>query len=112
MMALPIASGVAQDSDFEPPGTEEAAEVEKANAEIDVVYKELMDALDEEGKTSLQEAERAWVKWRDAEAMLSARAGGAVGGSALRVDFLSAQAKLIRERTQVLKEYLKLAREN
>jgi uncharacterized protein YecT (DUF1311 family) len=64
-----------------------------------------MSKLDTEGQKSLQEAQRSWIKWRDNEALLIARIGGAVGGSALRVDYLTAQAKLIRQRTEVLREY-------
>jgi hypothetical protein len=39
--------------------------------------------------------------------MLMARAGGAVGGSAMRVDFAKAQLKLINQRIDVLTEYAK-----
>jgi uncharacterized protein YecT (DUF1311 family) len=34
----------------------------------------------------LKEGQRSWIKWRDDEALLIARVGGAPGGSALRVD--------------------------
>jgi uncharacterized protein YecT (DUF1311 family) len=54
----------------------------------------------------LKEAERSWIKWRDDEAMLMARVGGAVGGSAMRVDFANAQLKLINQRIEALSEYL------
>ena len=37
--------------------------------------------------------------------MYIARHGGAVGGSALRMDYLDAQLKLINERIAVLKAY-------
>lgn len=50
------------------------------------------DDLDaEREKTSLRDAQRAWINWQDAEAMSIARHGGAVGGSALRADFADAQ---------------------
>ena len=101
---------------FEPPGTEEQAAVDKANKELDGVYLELMtkagdpknrtgDLDAERHKTSLRDAQRAWIKWRDAEAMFIARHGGSVGGSALRVDYAEAQLKLINERIAVLKAY-------
>ena len=57
-------------------------------------------------KISLRDAQRAWIKWRDAEALFIARLGGAVGGSALRVDVADAQLKLINDRIAVLKAYL------
>lgn len=102
---MPFKSGYGQDPDWKRPGTEEAAAVEEANKQIDAVYKELMNKLDAAGQKSLREAQRSWIKWRDDEALLIARVGGAVGGSGLRVDFLTAQAKLIRQRTEILREY-------
>ena len=105
---------------WEPPGTQEQAAVDQANKELDRVYGELMakagdpknrtgDLDAEREKTSLRDAQRAWIKWRDAEALFIARLGGAVGGSALRVDVLEAQLKLINERIAVLKAYLSQA---
>src|SRR6266853_1546235 len=103
---IPLSSSYAQDDpNWKRPGTEEAAAVEEANMQIDAVYKQLMNKLDNEGRKSLKDAQRSWIKWRDNEALLIARVGGAVGGSALRMDYLTAQVKLIRERTEVLREY-------
>ena len=112
--ALAVAFGIAfgvssfgqKDPNFTPPGTEELAAVERANATIDAVYAQLRNKLGPEESKSLQEAQRAWIKWRDAEADLIARLGGAVGGSGMRVDFANAQTKLINQRTEVLKKYL------
>jgi uncharacterized protein YecT (DUF1311 family) len=64
-----------------------------------------MGKLDADGQKALKDAERSWIKWRDDEAMLMARVGGAVGGSALRVDFANAQKKLIDQRIEVLTAY-------
>jgi uncharacterized protein YecT (DUF1311 family) len=102
----------AQEPGWEPPGTEETAAVEKANKEIEKVYAALMKKLDAPGQKSLRDAQRSWIKWRDDEALLIARVGGAVGGSSLRVDFLTAQADLIRERTEVLQSYVEKADDN
>jgi uncharacterized protein YecT (DUF1311 family) len=102
----------AADADFKPPGTEENAAVDQANKKLDAVYKQLMGKLDEQGQKALKNAERSWMKWRDDEAVLMARAGGTVGGSALRVDFANAQKKLIDQRIQVLGEYAKQAAGN
>jgi uncharacterized protein YecT (DUF1311 family) len=101
-----------KDPEFKPPGTEETAAVDQANAKLDAVYKQLMGKLDVDGQKALKEAERSWIKWRDDEAMLMARVGGAVGGSAMRVDFANAQLKLINQRMEVLGEYLKQAAAN
>jgi uncharacterized protein YecT (DUF1311 family) len=107
-----LTASYGQDPNFKPPGTEEQAAVDRANAEIDKVYKELMSKLDAEQQKSLKEAQRAWIKWRDAEAELIARVGGAVGGSALRVDDAVAQEKLIKQRTEILRGYLKDVKTN
>ena len=96
-----------QDPEFKPPATEENAAVDQANTRLDAVYKRLMSKLDADGQKTLKEAERSWIKWRDDEAMLIARVGGAVGGSGMRVDFANAQLKLINQRIEVLGEYLK-----
>ena len=96
-----------QDPDFKPPGTEEKSAVDEANARLDGVYQSLISKLDADGQKALKEAERSWIKWRDDEAMLIARVGGAIGGSAMRVDFANAQLKLINQRIEALGEYLK-----
>jgi uncharacterized protein YecT (DUF1311 family) len=96
-----------QDPEFKPPGTEENTAVDQANTRLDAVYKRLIGKLDADGQKALKEAERSWIKWRDDEAMLIARVGGAVGGSGMRVDFANAQLKLINQRIEVLSEYLK-----
>jgi len=101
-----------QEKNFKPPGSDEQAAVDKANVEIDNVYKQLMSKLGAEQQKSLKEAQRAWIKWRDAEADLIARLGGSVGGSAMRVDYANAQTKLIQQRTEVLKGYIKDAESN
>lgn len=111
-MASPFESSYGQDPDWKPPGTEEAAAVERANTQLDAVYKRLMGKLDTDGQKALKKAQLSWIKWRDDEALLIARVGGAVGGSGLRVDFLTAQAKLISGRAAVLKTYLERSDNN
>jgi uncharacterized protein YecT (DUF1311 family) len=103
---MPIKSGYGKDPDFKPPGTEENAAVDQANARLDAVYKRLMGKLDADGQKALKEAERSWIKWRDDEAVLMARVGGSVGGSAMRVDFAKAQLKLIHQRMEVVSKYI------
>jgi len=110
-MTLPYQSK-GKDPDFKPPGTEENAAVDQANAKLDAVYKRLMSKLDADGQKALKEAERSWIKWRDDEAMLMARVGGAVGGSSMRVDFANGQLKLINQRIEVLSGYEKQSASN
>ena len=56
-----------KDPGFKPPGTEENAALDQANARLDVVYKNLMGKLDADGQKALKDAERSWIKWRDDE---------------------------------------------
>jgi uncharacterized protein YecT (DUF1311 family) len=107
IMAVPVESkGQEPNADWKPPGAEEQAAVDQANTRLDAIYKRLMGKLEPDGQKALKEAERSWIKWRDDEAMLIARVGGATGGSGLRVDFANAQLKLINQRIEVLNEYL------
>lgn len=39
-----------------------------ADKKMNVAYQKLLGILDDEGKSTLREAQRAWVVWRDAEA--------------------------------------------
>ncbi len=55
---------------------DEAAKADKA---MNAAYKELMLLLDAEGQEKLKTAQRAWIKFRDAECALAADA--ARGGS-------------------------------
>lgn len=83
-----------------------------ANSSLDRIYQKIIANLDsqiaagEEGsksmKQALVEAERTWIKWRDAEALWRAYSGGAVGGSALNEDLHSALLTLIKERQEYL----------
>jgi uncharacterized protein YecT (DUF1311 family) len=108
MTAVPLESK-GKAPDFKPPGTEENAAVDQANKRLDSVYKQLMGKLDADGQKALKDAERSWIKWRDDEARLMARVGGAIGGSSMRVDFANAQKKLIDQRIELLTGYTKQA---
>lgn len=92
---------------FVRPGAAEAEDVEQAHTEINAIYKQVMAVLSPDTQKRLRTAQRAWIKNRDIEADRIAREGGAIGGSAYRVDHATALAKLIRERTQVLRGYLR-----
>ena len=45
-----------------------AKEFERADAELNAVYKKALAGLDETGKEKLTKAQRAWVAFRDAQA--------------------------------------------
>jgi uncharacterized protein YecT (DUF1311 family) len=90
--------------------------ISEANASLDQTYQKVIADLDakiaagdpsaKNLKGALIEAERAWIKWRDAEALMRAYAGGAVGGSALNEDLHSALLDLIQERQEYLQSLL------
>jgi uncharacterized protein YecT (DUF1311 family) len=94
--------------------------ISEANASLDKTYQKVMADLDgkvaagdasaKNLKNALIEAERAWIKWRDAEALMRAYAGGAVGGSALNEDLHSALLDLIKERKEYPRAFLKAVR--
>ena len=53
IIALPLESK-GKDPEFKPPGTEENAAVDQANAKLDAVYKQLMGKLNAEGQKALK----------------------------------------------------------
>ncbi|HCN75604.1 MAG TPA: hypothetical protein DIT13_00240 [Verrucomicrobiales bacterium] len=78
------------------PGEVESKLLERAHAEIDHVYKTVMDTLIPAQQESLRQEEREWISWRDAEADRIARRTS-VGGSAYRVDRLNAMIDLVKK---------------
>ena len=88
----------------ERPGLREEAAAEKANKQLDGVFRDLMSKADTKMKIRLRAAQLAWIKWKNAEANYIARRV-AVGGSALRVAYAEAEEKLVNERIVVLKAY-------
>lgn len=75
---------------------------EKADAELNRVYKKLLDSLDEDGKAKLVKAQRAWIAYRDAESEFAA--DEARGGSMAPMLLYGAQAKMTRQRVAALRE--------
>jgi uncharacterized protein YecT (DUF1311 family) len=91
-------------------------QIAKANNDLDRVYQKILAVLKSRlnagepiaktVKDSLVQAERAWIQWRDAEALWRAY-GGAEGGSALREEYNENLLKLINERKELLERSLK-----
>jgi uncharacterized protein YecT (DUF1311 family) len=100
-VSIPVRNALAQD---QRPGTREQAEADRANKNLDNVYRDLMAKADTKMKIRLRAAQLAWIKWKNAEANYIARRV-AVGGSALRVAYAEAEEKLVNERIVVLKAY-------
>lgn len=76
------------------------AEFEKADGELNALYKKKLGEEDEEGRKKLIASERAWVAYRDAEASYEADAKR--GGSMEPMIYNEACARLTRERMKEL----------
>ena len=50
-----------------------AEKAERAEAELNKIYKEIMASLDKERQNALRKEERAWIKWREAECARQAK---------------------------------------
>jgi uncharacterized protein YecT (DUF1311 family) len=95
---------------------EQRNQIEAADAELRGVYQKILAALHDRivggdqtavlFKDALVKAEAAWMRWRDAEALLRAYAGGAVGGSALREDVHQNLLSLIAKRKEYMQKLL------
>lgn len=92
------------ESTWQRPGTNENQLLDQAHAEIDQVYKALLNSLNTAQQEVLRKEEREWIKWRDSEAERIAHKSS-IGGSAYRVDYLNAMTGLVRKRTQYLRNY-------
>jgi uncharacterized protein YecT (DUF1311 family) len=69
-VAFPFAEAYAQSQSQM--NQEEYARFEKADANLNKIYVQLLAKLDAEGKAKLRAAQRAWVIFRDAQADLEA----------------------------------------
>ena len=101
LISVPVGNARAEE---ERPRLREEAAADKANKQLDVVYRDLMAKADTKMKTRLRAAQLAWIKWKNAEANYIARRV-ALGGTALRVAYAEAEEKLVNERIVVLKTY-------
>ncbi len=79
---------------------------QQLDRELNAVYKRLLDTLDDEGKTRLKKAQRAWIAFRDAEADFSADFGR--GGSIAPSLYNASLAELTRQRIAQLQEQLRM----
>jgi uncharacterized protein YecT (DUF1311 family) len=100
----------AADSDDEPVQTqaemnqEAAADFQKADAELNQIYKQVRAGLDADGQAKLKTAQRAWLAYRDAEAELEAAPNE--GGSIYPMIVANVKARLTEARVKELKEVL------
>lgn len=82
-----------------------AESFKKADKELNEVYAKVLANLDDEAKENLKRAQRAWVAWRDAEAVFRADAE-ARGGSMWPLVHEGIRSRLTKERVKGLKELL------
>ena len=76
----------------------------KADAALNIVYKQLLNQLDAEGKTKLQAAQRLWLKYRDAEC--ESESDDYRGGSILPMIYSECAERVTKARTAELKDRL------
>jgi uncharacterized protein YecT (DUF1311 family) len=82
-----------------------AADFEKADAQLNKVYKQVQAGLDAEGLAKLKAAQRAWIAFRDAEADFEADAE-ARGGTMAPCIYNGVRQQLTETRTADLKALL------
>lgn len=81
-----------------------AADAKKADAAMTAVYKKLMAAQDEKGKKLLLEAQRAWIKYKEAHCTSVANAYD--GGSMQSMVYSGCITEITRARTKELQGML------
>jgi uncharacterized protein YecT (DUF1311 family) len=79
-------------------------ELSRQDKELNAVYAELMKRSDGNAKEALRKAQRAWVAFRDAEALYI---NGKDGGSLDRIMAVESQIALTTARTAQLRNHLK-----
>lgn len=79
---------------------------DKWDAEMNKVYKELMNSLSPSAAEALRNAQRKWVEQRDAEYEFIAEFYGKADGTMWRVVAADAAMQIVRERALTLQGYL------
>lgn len=82
----------------------EGEKLDKADAALNAVYAKLTKKVSAGGKTKLVEAQRAWLKYRDAQCDFETLA--TVGGSIHPMEVAICRAELTREQTKRLQRQL------
>jgi uncharacterized protein YecT (DUF1311 family) len=62
------------------------AETKRQDGRLNKIYKDVMSQLDEGGKKRLVEAQRAWIKFRDADVSLYEGSSGGTAGTLTAAD--------------------------
>jgi uncharacterized protein YecT (DUF1311 family) len=82
-------------------------ESKMADKELNQVYKELMSRLDEEGKNKLKDAQRKWIKFKEANADFAADAyrGGSMEGMVYDDAIKASTIQRVKEHKDLLEPY-------
>ncbi len=78
--------------------------LDNADKKLNESYKALSSSMGEEGKAKLREAQRAWIQFRDADAVLAYQNSGE-GGSLGGLIATNHKLDLTLDRTKQLKEF-------
>jgi uncharacterized protein YecT (DUF1311 family) len=105
MLFLGFITGTAAAQSQHEMNAEARAAFEKADAELNKVYKNVIATLDEKAQAKLKVAQRAWVALRDAEAGFQADQE-ARGGSMEPMIYSGVAAELTRARIKELRKML------
>ena len=71
-----------------------------ADTELDAAFEALQDRVSDEGRDALDEAQRAWIAYRDAQCAFES--AGTAGGSVHPMIVATCRAELTRARTERL----------
>lgn len=103
LLALAFSTAVLAQSQSEM-NLEAAREAERADKELNKVYKQVLVSLDDEGAKLLKASQRAWISFRDAEAAFAA--DEARGGSMAPMLYSGTLGRLTEQRTEMLRQRL------
>ena len=88
---------------------DQIARYEKADKKMNAAYRQLLGILDNAGKGSLREAQRAWLAWRDVQAKFDSH--HLAGGSLRPVEEYGSRIQSTDDRTKKLEEDYKRFKE-
>jgi uncharacterized protein YecT (DUF1311 family) len=106
LIVFAVASIVPSFAQSQPEMTAQAqAEFDKADKELNEVYQKVLKSMDDDiAKQKLIAVQKAWIKYRDAQAELDADAER--GGSLANQILAESETTLTKARTAELKKYL------
>jgi len=106
-LVLLVLGGAAVRGDDKPAVAKARAKFEKADTELNSIYKALAAQLDKAGAAKLREDERAWIQYRDdmSESAPSFMGNGTVDEPKSMADYWEAMTTFTRDRIEFLRVY-------